>query len=605
MGQSMIEALDRAGPRPFVLKEKAWLRALERTAPIQQNPSRIFPAVIDEIAERAGDDIALVSASERVSYKSLSAKINVFARWGLQRDLAGGGVAGLLLENCPDYPAIWLGLTKIGAAVALLNTNLNGQALSHCIGVAGVRCLIVSSRYVPAVKAALGPAADAIEVWVHGGGEHYDFPSLSLDGLPSGRLGPGEAQAVTLADRALCIYTSGTTGLPKAANVSHQRIMAWSHWFAGLMDAGPDDRLYNCLPFYHAVGGVAATGAMLCAGGSVFVKEKFSARSFWQDVAGHDCTIFQYIGELCRYLLNASPSDAEKAHGLRLACGNGLGRDIWQPFKERFQIPHILEFYAATEANFSLYNVDEEPGSLGRIPSFLAHRFPIKLIKIDPETLLPLRGDDGFCIAAKPGEAGEGVFPISHHEKAGAASFEGYTSERDSEKKILRDVFAKGDVWYRSGDLFTRSAKGFYYFADRLGDTFRWKGENVSTQEVAQAISAYEGVEEAAVYGVAVPHAEGRAGMAAITASAAFDLGALKAHLDERLPSYAQPLFIRLVQELDLTPTFRPKKPALAAEGFDPLKVDDPLYFNDHHGGQFVRVTPELYGKIQSGEIRL
>ena len=337
--------------------------------------------------------------------------------------------------------------------------------------------------------------------------------------------------------------------------------MSWSHWFAGMMDIQASDRLYNCLPFYHSVGGVAATGALLVRGGSVLIREKFSARRFWEDIFKHECTIFQYIGELRRYLLKSPSSVYERDHDLRLCCGNGLGGDIWQEFKEKFRIPHILEFYAATEANFSLYNVDEEPGSIGRIPAFLGHRFPIKLIKVDPETIVPLRNSDGLCVTCRANEIGEAVFPISKRDGAGAASFEGYTNAEDSGRKILRDVMARGDEWFRSGDLMRRDERGYFYFVDRAGETFRWKGENVSTSEVMRVISAFPGVSEAMVYGVVVPNADGRPGMAAISVEDGIDLAGLKAYLDDRLPRYAQPLFLRIVEGLELTSTYKPKKP--------------------------------------------
>jgi fatty-acyl-CoA synthase len=595
---------DKERATSFRLGQAAWLRALERTAPLQRTPLRTFPVLLGELADRFGDAPALISRQETVTYRDLFTRSNRYSRWALEQDLPVGTAVGLMMHNCPDYLAIWFGLTRVGCVAALFNTNLSGASLAHCIGIAKVRHLIVSDEFRAEAESALPYCEPLPEVWFHKGSQPH---GRSLEGASKELRGTAlesiEQRAVTLADRALCIYTSGTTGLPKAANVSHNRIMAWSHWFAGMMDTGPKDRLYNCLPFYHAIGGVAANGAMLAGGGSIFLREKFSASSFWKEVCDYECTLFQYIGELCRYLLNAPISSYERDHRLRLCCGNGLGGDIWPSFKERFQIPHILEFYAATEANFSLYNCDEEPGAIGRIPPFLSHRFPIKLIAMDDSALEPLRNEDGLCIPSKAGEAGEAVFQIAKAEDAGAAAFEGYTTEKDSGKKILRDVFAKGDRWYRSGDLMKRSAKGYFYFVDRIGDTFRWKGENVSTSEVAHVLSACPGVKEAAVYGVQVPKADGRAGMAAVATGSHFDLAALKAHLDAGLPRYAQPLFLRIIAKLDLTATFRPKKSQFAAQGFDPAVIQDELYFNDQ--GAFVRLASPLYEDIVSGRMKL
>ncbi len=365
-------------------------------------------------------------------------------------------------------------------------------------------------------------------------------------------LADAERRAVTIADPALLIYTSGTTGLPKAAYVSHRRVLEWSFWFAGLMDIGPDDRMYDCLPLYHSVGGVVATGALLVRGGSVLIRDKFSAQRFWDDVADGGCTLVQYIGELCRYLVNAPQHPKERAHRLRLACGNGLQADIWEKFQHRFAIPRILEFYAATEGNFSLYNVEGKVGAIGRVPSFLAHRFPLRLVRFDAVAAAPVRDARGFCIRCATNEIGEAIGKI-HDGASHGGTFDGYTDAAESERKILRNVFEPGDAWYRTGDLMRRDAGGFFYFVDRIGDTFRWKGENVSTSEVAAAITAFPGIVEATVYGVAIPGSEGKAGMAAIVCDGPLDFAAFRAHLARRLPAYARPLFVRVMDKIAVT----------------------------------------------------
>jgi fatty-acyl-CoA synthase len=348
---------------------------------------------------------------------------------------------------------------------------------------------------------------------------------------------------------------------------------------------------------YHSVGGVVATGAALLNGGAVICREKFSASRFWQDVAESGATIFQYIGELCRYLL-ANPQ-APTPHRLRLAVGNGLSADIWEAFQSRFAIPQILEFYAATEGNFSLYNAEAKIGAIGRIPPFLAHRFPTAIVTFDETAGLPARGPDGLCIAVTRGEAGEAIGKIA----GGAARFEGYTDAAASEKKILRDVFKPGDAWVRSGDLMRQDAKGFFYFVDRIGDTFRWKGENVATTEVAAAAASAPGIRSACVYGVAVPGTNGRCGMAALEVEPGFDPAAFHAHMTSRLPAYARPLFLRIVDSLAVTETFKQKKKILAHEGFDPAAIADPLFADC--GAGFVPLDAALYARISSGLIRL
>jgi fatty-acyl-CoA synthase len=379
--------------------------------------------------------------------------------------------------------------------------------------------------------------------------------------------------------------------------------MMWSHWFAGMMDTRPSDRMYDCLPMYHSVGGVVATGALLVNGGSVLIRDKFSASQFWDDVARQDCTLVQYIGELCRYLTHAPPHPLETKHRLRLACGNGLRPDVWESFKSRFAIPHILEFYAATEGNLSLYNAEGKPGAIGRVPPFLAHRFPAAIVKSDTGKGEPLRDERGLCIPCAPDEVGEAVGRIE--PKNPGSRFDGYTDARDSEKKILRDVFKPGDAWFRTGDLMRRDQQGYFYFVDRIGDTFRWKGENVATSEVRDAIARCPGVVDAAVYGIALPATDGRAGMAALVVTEAFDLDAFRRHLTECLPAYARPVFVRICAELETTATFKHKKDELVRAGCDPAATTDAIWFNDPQRQAFVPMDPELYGRVQAGQVRL
>src|SRR5256885_2511728 len=292
-----------------------------------------------------------------------------------------------------------------------------------------------------------------------------------------------------------------------------------------------------------------------------------SAREFWQDIVQERCTLFQYIGELCRYLLASPPQAQETRHALRLCCGNGLRSDVWEQFQKRFRIPQILEYYAATEGSFSLYNCEGRVGAIGRIPAFLARRVPVALVRFDTEAGAPVRDEAGHCLRCAPDEVGEAIGALSRPGARDGGRFEGYADPEASKQKILRDVFAEGDAWYRTGDLMRQDDQGFFYFVDRVGDTFRWKGENVSTGEVTAVITACPGVSDAVVYGVGVPGTEGRAGMAAVVVAAQFELAALRRHL-QALPAYARPLFIRIVPSIELTGTFRLKKSELARQGY-------------------------------------
>jgi fatty-acyl-CoA synthase len=585
---------------------KAWLRALQLTASIPENRERVLSTVIDELAERCGASAALLSDRECFTYQELVERSRQYARWALDQGLQKGDVVGLLMTNRPEYFAVWLGITSIGGVVALLNTNLVGPSLTHCLQVVSPKHLIVTGEFIDACTSSVKDLTVSPIVWTHG----FDRPEWSridaaLERLPGAALTRDQRPSVTIEDRALYIFTSGTTGLPKAASVSHARVMQWAHWFAGMMGAEPSDRIYSCLPMYHSIGGVLVPGAAMVAGSSVVIREKFSARQFWSDVTRWDCTILQYIGEFCRYLLHAGLSAKSRHHRIRLACGNGMAADVWEQFRSRFQIPQILEFYAATEGGLSLFNAEGEPGAIGRIPAYLRHRFSPALIRIDVEAGEPVRNEDGFCIRCGPNQPGEAITRMMEDPSGIGSRFEGYTDPQASERKILRNVLATGDAWIRTGDLMRRDERGFFYFVDRIGDTFRWKGENVATTEVADAICAFPGVQHASVYGVRIPLTEGRAGMAAVVTDYAIDLAAFRKHLTKRLPSYARPVFLRFCRTAELTGTFKYSKTELIRQAFDPTATTDAVYFDSAESGFFHRLDAALYQCIRSGQIRL
>jgi fatty-acyl-CoA synthase len=582
---------------------KSWLKAIELTSRIEADPRRLFVDVVEDWARREPDRPSLVSDIETFSYRGLAERVNRYARWALSAGIAPGDTVCLFMPGRPDYIAAWLGITKVGGVAALINTKLVGPSLSHCINVAAADHVILGHDLAAVFEEAAPYLKRVPRIWLHGSAGEAGIESV-LDRLDGGPLTPSERRGVTINDRALLIYTSGTTGLPKAASVSHRRILNWGGWFAGLTDATPQDRLFDCLPLFHSVGGVVAPCSMLTAGASVVLSDKFSAGSFWRDIARWDCTLFQYIGELCRYLLKAPAAEFESRHRLRLVCGNGLRGDIWEAFQARFSIPQILEFYAATEGNFSLYNVEGKPGAIGRIPPLLAHRFPAAIVRVDPELGTPVRNADGLCVACARGEVGEAIGRIGSADDGGGR-FEGYTNAAETEKKILRDVLNKGDAWFRTGDLMMLDESGFFHFVDRIGDTFRWKGENVATSEVNEAVVDCRGVVDATTYGVEVRGADGRAGMVAIVTDDRFDLEEFRDHLARRLPAYACPAFVRICAALDSTETFKQKKQDLIRAGFDPNRVSDPLFFRDPKSGAFLPIDAQCYERITEGSIRL
>ena len=543
---------------------KSWARALEA---VRCAADRTLPELLPSLASQFNNTSALSDLDEEISYGELDARVNRYARWAVAEGLKAGDVVCLLMPNSADYVAVWLGLTRIGCIVALLNSHLRRAALEHCVRITGAKILITDPSVY--ALASIAPVMD----WMKIRGWSGDLATDPLDvALPQ----PD--------DTALLIYTSGTTGLPKAANITHRRIVEWSFWFSGMMDCQPSDRLYDCLPMYHATGGIVATGAMLVAGGSVVIRPRFSATRFWDDVCDNGCTIFQYIGELCRYLTQNDPHPHEREHRLRLACGNGMQATVWELFQKRFAIPQVLEFYAATEGNLSLYNCEGRPGAVGRIPPFLAHQFAIKIIRVDLETGDRLRNAEGFSVTCADNEVGEAI-SLMHGRR-----FDGYTDPEASERKILRDVFAVGDAWFRSGDLMRRDQAGFFYFVDRLGDTFRWKGENVSTTEVADILRVCDGIEDVVVYGVPVQGVEGRAGMAALVVNKAFDFHVFETYLTHSLPEYARPVFVRFCPRLDITGTFKLIKADLVRDGLK--KTSDPIWQRDQHG-VFCQFNPE------------
>ncbi len=556
-----------------------WVRALQATEKLRNTPDSTLASVVQTVARTRGAEAALIGAEAQLTYDELAARIGHYGSWARAHGLAAGDVVALLMPNQPDYVAIWLGLTQAGCVVALLNTHIVGAPLAHCIRSAAASHVIVAATLIERARAVMAELPATTRWWAHGEAP-AEFSRIDIaDAAPaSARLG---VDAPPPRDHALLIYTSGTTGLPKAAHVGHAQILEWSAWFAGMMNAQPADRLYDCLPMYHSVGGVVAVGAMLSSGGSVVIRDRFSASRFWGDVAQSRCTIVQYIGELCRYLLQSPPHKAETGHAVRLFCGNGLRGDVWPAFQDRFKIPRILEFYAATEGGVSLYNCEGKPGAIGRVPPFLAHRFPVALIQCDADTGEVRRDAVGRCIPCAAGEAGEAIGRLR------GAPADIYTDPAASARKILHDVFAAGDRWFRTGDLLRKDAAGFYYFVDRLGDTFRWRGENVSTTEVAAILGACPGVTDALVYGVEVPGAEGKAGMAALVVDGTFSLKAFRQHVHASLPAYARPLFVRLCGAIETTATFKPKKADLARDGYAGAG-SDPVWFDDAAVGAFV-----------------
>ena len=588
-------------------REYIYIRCVARTfyrlRHVTPHSTHTIVDIVEEHAARTPASIAIFYQDRTVSYRALDEGANRVAHWAMAQGIKRGDVVVLLMENCPEYLMSWLGLLKLGAVAALINTNLKGAPLTHSIAIAGARHAIVGVDLAAAYTEAAAEIEQKPTAWVTGGPMPgtCDLDAALAAAAPTS-VDKNARTGLTCKDNAFYIYTSGTTGLPKAANFSHQRMLFMMHGFAGAMNTGPRDRTYCTLPLYHATGGICSVGMAFTVGGALIIRRKFSVSEFWEDCRTYRATFFQYIGELCRYLNNAPPDPRDGEHSLRGITGNGLRPEIWESFQKRFAIPRIVEFYGATEGNVAMLNYDGTVGAVGRVPRYMRSIFSTRLVRFDIAQETPVRGADGFCIECDVGEPGEAVGMITSRP---GHSFEGYTRAADTKKKILADAFEKGDAWFRTGDLMRRDEHNYFYFVDRIGDTFRWKGENVATSQVAEALSVVSGIKEVNVYGVSVPGAEGRAGMAALVAAPDFDPATLAQKIGGELPSFARPVFLRLRPEMEITGTFKLKKADLVKDGFDPSRIDDPLYWYNHASARYAPLTQEVFAGIAAGRVKL
>ncbi|XP_033184550.1 fatty acid transport protein 3 isoform X1 [Bombus vancouverensis nearcticus] len=557
------------------------------------------------------DKIAFIFEDKEWSYRELEEYSNQLGRYFHGKSLSREDSVGLILESRPEYVGIWLGLSKAGLVGALLNTNLRQDVLVHSIKAANCKAVIFGSNF----KDAINEIRERIpNVALYQWSELPDTPCLegaidlnpeisNVDSSPLDTVALG-----TPRDKLIYIYTSGTTGMPKAAVITNLRYMLMSCGVNSMLNLRPTDRIYNSLPLYHTAGGLIGVGQALLRGITVVLRRRFSASKFWSDCVHYECTIAQYIGEICRYLLTAPSASCDTTHKVRLMFGNGLRPQIWKPFVERFGVKQIGEFYGATEGNSNLVNIDNKIGAVGFVPLCAGSLYPVALLRVDEETGEPLREPDGLCIRCKPGESG--IFVGKINPKRVLNDFSGYVDRKASEQKILRDVFRKGDRVFNSGDILLMDEFGYFYFKDRTGDTFRWHGENVATSEVEAVVSNLIGLKDAAVYGVEVPGTEGKAGMAAVyDPENTLNIKEMAEGLKKSLPSYARPLFVRVLSELPMTVfillgTFKLKKKDLQEDGFNIKKVSDPIYFLDN-SGVYVKLTEEIYNNILDGKIRL
>ncbi|WP_444438322.1 long-chain-acyl-CoA synthetase [Pseudomonas sp. A6] len=560
---------------------------------------------LERAARLYPDAPALLEGPRRLSYALFNGWANRLARAFQAEGVKHGSVVAVMLENRAELLVTLAALAKLGAVGALINTTQRGQVLAHSLNLVSPGHFVVGEE--------LREAFDEVRANLQGGAERLywvaDDDTLRDPGqAPAGwanlmRLAQSQASnnlaettQVRLKDACFYIYTSGTTGLPKASIMSHGRwIKAYGGFGHSGLGLGREDVLYLTLPCYHNNAVTVCWSAVLAGGAAIALRRKFSAKAFWKDVRHYNATCFGYIGELCRYLLNQAACEEERDNSLTCMIGNGLRPSIWGEFKARFGIERITEFYAASEGNIGFTNVFNFDNTVGFSPATYA------IVRYDLENDRPLRDAKGFMEKVGKGESGLLISEISDKWP-----FDGYTDPAKTQAVIYRDVFKKGDAWFNTGDLMRDLGFKHTQFVDRLGDTFRWKGENVSTTEVENVLGAFPGVEDAVVYGVEIPGTDGRCGMAALRLAPgqALDGQALAEHLDRELPAYAVPLFLRLLQQVETTGTFKYKKADLKSAGFDPRQVGEALFVRLPGEVDYRLLDEEVFGAIQRGEHR-
>lgn len=556
--------------------------------------------LMEHHARRHGQRPALSFQDRVYSYAEFNAEANRYAHVLKHAGVSSGDTVAVLMDNRPETLFAAVAVVKLGAAAAMCNTKQRGEVLAHSLSLVAPAAVLVGDELCEAfdeVRNEIG-FAEGGRIWhvrdeETGRGSAADR-DLVAEAESQPTQNPPDTGMVDQSSPAFYIFTSGTTGMPKASVMSHAR---WLRGGAGLGLAGmglrADDIFYCSLPLYHNNALTVSWGAVLCAGATFALARKFSVSGFWDDVRHHDATAFCYIGELCRYLIQQEAAPHDRDHAVRVAIGNGLRPDIWDAFKARFGIERICEFYGASEGNLVFVNGFNMDRTAGFCP------LPFAVVEYDPDTEAPATDDQGRMQQVAKGGVGLLLTKITN-----LAPYEGYTDDAASEKKLYRDVFKKGDAYFDTGDLVRDQGMRHIAFVDRLGDTFRWKGENVATTEVEKALDSHPTIAESVVYGVEVPGADGRAGMAAVTPRDEIDWTGLAEYLQNELPAYAVPVFIRVRGEQEVTGTFKFRKVELKKEAYAP-PGDEPVYFLPAKASAYQPLAEEERRRIDNGEIKL
>ncbi len=588
-------------PRFSPKELKVYSRFLEEVQKLHKNPNQGIGTRIEELAKEIPNKTALYYQDDKWTWAELNAESNKISNYFSKFGLNPGDTVALMMENSPQFLFCTIGINKIQGVSALINFNQRRQALTHSFQIADPKLILVDSDCLPAFNEIVGTLSqrhNQIFVVNNHEGSPHDFIDLPAELSAASQQNPTLTYDSTVRQTALYIYTAGTTGLPKAVIMQHLKLLTQG-CFIGVATAEltPEDVIYIFSPLYHNLAIGTAWMASIITGAATALRKRFSATNFWKDVHQYKCTFGMYVGAIPRYLLNQPVSPLEKDHTLKKISGLGLKKQIWIQFKERFGIEHIWEFYGSTEGHRPFLNVDEVPGMIGRLnmPGVL-------LAKCDPMTGVFYKDEEGYLMRCKPGDTG--MLLIKVEEKG---VFTGYKNVEKTKSKLIRDCFVEGDVYFNTGDMLALHEGDWLSFADRFGDTFRWKGENVSTLEVEEILNSYEPIEMSVVYGVAVPQTEGKAGMAAlkIRRSHKLDLVPFSKFVLEILPGYSIPVFIRLRKKLEFTGPLKIKKTNLRQEWYDIRIVKDPLFFWDISTKTYIPLTEAIYQKILDGTVRI
>ncbi|KHN88925.1 Long-chain fatty acid transport protein 4 [Toxocara canis] len=551
-----------------------------------------------------------IETGRRFTFEEFNKEANKYANYFQSIGYRCGDVVALFMENCADMVAAWLGLSKIGVITAWINCNLKLEPLAHCMNTSNAKSVICSRNLCEVMNNTISEGLierKQLKVYSIEATKSQSIIDLRSLFNTTSTNEPQNFDAVDFKSVLSFIYTSGTTGMPKAAVMKHFRYYSMVMGSARSFRIKPSDRIYISMPLYHTAAGIIGIGQVILTGCSAAIRKKFSASNFWKDCVKYDCTASQYIGEICRYLMAQPEIPEEKQHKVQLMYGNGLRAEIWQAFVDRFRV-RIGEVYGSTEGTSNLVNIDGRVGSCGFLPiSPLTSRLhPVRLVKVDDVTGEVMRGEHGLCIPCRPGQTGAMVSTIRKNNPL--LIFEGYLNKGETSKKVIHDVFRKGDSAFVSGDILHWDRLGYLYFKDRTGDTYRWKGENVSTTEVEAILHPMQCVADATVYGVKVPGMEGRAGMAAVVMSenAYKDCeGFLKeigTKMASSLPSYAVPVFIRLCSSVDRTGTFKLVKTNLRKLGYRPGLADDRVFYRDSSSGRYLPLDEKILACLDNAQ---